>query len=84
MGALGIGSNILLLIFGIVLSIITIRRMMTGRISLPRWGNALLILGMIAALLIIVLSMLPPLELDNVFVNEYNETIIPADPSIDQ
>lgn len=84
MEALGIGSNLLLLLFGIVLSIITIRRMMTGRISLPRWGNALLILGMIAALLIIVLSMLPPLELDNVFVNEYNETIIPADPSKDQ
>ena len=81
---LGVGTNFLLLIFGIILTIITIRRMVTGRISLPRWGKVLLSVSMIAWLLFLVLMMLPPKEADNIFINEYTEIITPVDPSINE
>lgn len=78
---IGIGSTPLLLIFGIILTIITIRRMVTGRISLPRWGKVLLSAAMIAWILFLALSILPPVEADNIFVDEHTQIITPADPS---
>ena len=80
MGVTGIGSTLLLLIFGIILTIVTIRRMVTGRISLPRWGKVLLSAAMIAWILFLALSMLPPVEVDNIFVDEHTQIITPADP----
>lgn len=80
----GGGIMILLLLFGLILTIITIRRMLTGRISLPKWGKVLLSIAMIGWLLVMVLTMLPPTEADNIFVDEYTEIITPVDPSIDK
>ncbi len=77
----GIGITVLLPIFGIILTIVTIRRMVTGRISLPRWGTVLLSAAMIAWILFLALSMLPPVEVDNIFVDEHTQIITPADPS---
>lgn len=80
----GIGFTLLLLIFGLILTIITIRRMVTGLISLPRWGKILLIITMITSLLILVLMMLPPLKVDNIFVTEDTVVVTPIDPSINE
>lgn len=80
----GGGIMILLLLFGLVLTIITIRRMVTGQISLSRWGKVLLSTAMIAWLLFLVLMMLPPMETDNIFIDEYTEIVTPVDPSIDE
>ncbi len=83
MGVTGIGTTVLLLIFGIVLTIITIRRMITGRISLPKWGKVMLSVAMIGWLLFLILCILPPVEVDNIFVNEYTDVITPVE-SIDK
>lgn len=83
MGVTGIGTTVLLLIFGIVLTTITIRRMITGRISLPKWGKVMLSVAMIGWLLFLILCILPPVEVDNIFVNEYTDVITPVE-SIDK
>lgn len=80
----GIGITVLLPIFGIILTIVTIRRMVTGRISLPRWGKVLLSAAMITWNLFLVLSMLPPVEVDNIFVEEHTQIVTPADPSANE
>ena len=74
---------LILLISGIVLTVITIRRMITGQISLPGWGKILLSIAMVLMLLITLLGMLPPLEVkvDNPFVETYPHVVTPADPS---
>lgn len=84
MGAMWIISTSLLLIFGVILTVITMRRMATGRISLPGWAKPLLCVAMITALLIILLSLLPPHELtvDTYFQVEYTTPVVPVDPSI--
>lgn len=78
----GGGIMILLLIIGIILTIITIRRMITGQIVLPRWAKILLSAVMVAWLLFMLLMMLPPLKADNVFITEETHIVAPVDPSI--
>lgn len=78
----GGGIMILLLIMGLILTIITIRRMVTGQIVLPRWAKILLSTVMVAWLLFLLLMMLPPINVDNIFVTEDTHIVIPADPSI--
>lgn len=80
----GIGITIFLLIFGIILTIITIRRMITGRISLPKWAKVMLSVAMIGWLLFLLLTILPPVEVDNIFVNEHTEVITSVDPSMNE
>lgn len=78
----GGGITLLLLLFGLILTVITIRCMVTGRITLPRWGKVLLSIAMITWLLFMLLMMLPPMKVDNIFVDEYTEIITSVDPSI--
>ena len=72
-------GNFLMLLAGVALSIITIRRMVSGAISIPRWAKAILVIGMILMNLIIFLSILPPVHID-VF-SQQTEAITPLDPS---
>lgn len=78
---IGGGLTLLLLLIGIVLTFITIRRMITGQISLPRWAKILMTAAMILSLLIILYSMLPPLEIpiDNLFIDEQTHIVTPPD-----
>lgn len=77
----GGGIMILLLIMGMILTIITIRRMITGQILLPHWAKILLSTVMVAWLLFMLLMMLPPINVDNVFVTEDTHIVTPPDPS---
>ena len=68
---------------GIVLTVITMLRMHSGKIALPRWGKVLLSIAMITMLVITLLGILPPLEVDvvNPFITEDTVIVTPADPS---
>ena len=85
MEAFNIGGifALILLISGIVLTFVTIRRMIRGQISLPGWGKWLLSAVMIGMLLITLIGMLPPLEItvENPFVETNTHIVSPADPS---
>lgn len=72
-----------MLLAGVALTIITIRRMARGAIRVPGWARALLITGMILLQLILLLSILPLIEIDvdNPFVNEQTHIVTPVDPS---
>lgn len=74
---------LILLISGIVLTVITIRRMIRGQIALPGWAKWLLSAAMIGMLLITLNGMLPPLEIDveNPFVETHTLVVSPDDPS---
>lgn len=74
----------LLLLSGIVLTFITIRRMTKGQISLPGWAKILLSAAMVLMLLVSIIGMLPPIEVDvdNPFITEETHIITPVDPSI--
>lgn len=71
--------GISMLLGGIVLTVITITRMVSGQIDLPGWAKGLLCFGMITMLLILVLGMLPPdvVEITNPFVEEYTHIVTP-------
>ena len=74
---------ILMLIGGIILTVITMSRMFNGQLNLPGWGKVLLCIGMIAGLVILFLSMLPPhlMEVENPFVETQTHIVFP-DPSM--
>lgn len=74
---------LMLLISGIVLTFVTIRRMIRGQIALPGWAKWLLSAAMIAMLVITLIGMLPPLEVtvENPFVETHTHVVMPADPS---
>ena len=75
-------SGLLMLIAGVILTVITIRRMMRGTIRVPSWARVLLIAGMVLLQLILLLSILPPVEIEveNPFVNEQTHIVTPAEP----
>lgn len=79
----GIGFRLLLLIAGIILTVITMLRMRSGQIALPRWRKILLSAAMILGLLITLIGILPPIEVrvTNPFVSEETHVVTPADPS---
>ena len=74
--------GISMLLGGIVLTVITINRMVSGKIDLPGWGKVLLSVAMIAMLLILVLGMLPSdvIEVVNPFVEEHIHIVTPSTP----
>ena len=74
---------ILMLIGGIILTVITMSRMINGQLSLPGWGKVFLCIGMIAMLVILFLAMLPThlIEVENPFVESQTHIVFP-DPSI--
>ena len=82
--ALSIGGifAILMLISGIVLTVITINRMVSGKIDLPGWGKVLLSVAMIAMLVIQIFAMLPPdiIQIDTPFVEEHYHPVTPSTP----
>ena len=73
---------LLLLISGTVLTFITVRRMITGQISLPGWAKVLLSIGMLLMLLTTLISILPlfKVALTNPFVTEDFYTVTPSIP----
>lgn len=75
--------HMILFLVGIVLTVITIRRMIKGQISLPLWAKILLSTAMILGLLITFIGMLPPMEatVTNPFITEETHIITPVDPS---
>ena len=64
---------ILMLLAGIILTVITIQRMVSGKISIPGWAKILLSLAMITMLVITLLGMLPVRSVD---VDITEETVI--------
>ena len=73
---------ILMLIFGIVLTVITMLRMRSGKITLPSWGKFLICAAMIAMLVIQIFAMLPPdiIQIDTPFVEEHYHPVTPSTP----
>jgi hypothetical protein len=71
-----------MLICGIVLTVTTMLRMRSGRITLPSWGKTLLCIAMIAMLVIQIFAMLPPdiIQIDNPFEVEHFHTVYPVTP----
>ena len=75
--------GIVMLLSGIILTVVTMTRMRSGKISLPQLGKVLLSITMIAMLVILFLSMLPPhlIEVENPFVETETHIVFP-DPSM--
>lgn len=75
--------TLLMLLVGVILTIITIRRMVRGAIRVPGWAKVLLVMGMILLQLTQLLSILPPIEVDvdNPYVNEETRIVTADDPS---
>ena len=71
--------KLLMLIAGIILSVITLLRMRSGQITLSRWAKLLLTVGMLALLVILLLSMLPPVaqEVSDSFITKETFLITP-------
>lgn len=80
--ALSIGGicMLLLLVSGTVLSVITIRRMISGQLLLPGWAKIMLSVGMIFMLLTTLISILPVFEvaITNPFVTEDFHVVTPS------
>ena len=62
---------------GIVLSVITMLRMYSGKINIPRWAKILLSLAMIVMLVITLLGMLPTRTI-TVTTDQTVQTITPS------
>lgn len=73
---------IAMLVFGIILTVITMLRMLSGKITLPTWGKLLVCVAMIAMLVIQIACMLPPevVHIDNPFVEERTHIVVPSAP----
>lgn len=75
--------SMLILPAGIVLTIITILRMRTGQIALPKWAKIVLIIGMILSQLIIAVGMMPPsvsYAVKDAFIHTGTHPATPIDP----
>ena len=70
---------ILMLIFGIVLTVITMLRMRSGKIAMSSFAKFLVCAAMIAMLVIQIFAMLPPdiIQIDTPFVEEHYHTVTP-------
>lgn len=79
MESFGIGIRLILLVAGILLTVLTLLRMRSGQIALPRWTSAGLAAFMIVLLLVTVAGMLPPSEviITNPLVNEETHIVTP-------
>ena len=74
--------GILMLIFGIVLTVITMMRMRSGKIAISSFAKFLVCAAMIAMLVIQIFAMLPPdiIQIDNPFVEEHYHPVTPSTP----
>ena len=73
---------ILMLLSGIVLTVITIRRMCQGQIMLPLWAKFLLTIAMITMLVIILLGILPTQVVDVTITDGVIVTPLDPDTSV--
>lgn len=77
--------NILMLPAGIVLTIITILRMRSGKICLPQWAKVMLVIGMILSQIIIAAGMMPPSvyqAVEDAFIHTDTKPVAPIDPPL--
>lgn len=77
--------RILMLPTGIVLTIITILRMRSGRICLPEWAKIMLVIGMILSQIIVGVSMMPPSvghAVEELFIQTDTQPVTPMDPPL--
>ncbi len=75
---------ILMLPAGIVLTVITILRIRSGKISLPRWAKILVVVGSLLLQMILIAAMMPTSvyqAVKDTFINQDTHTVTPADPS---
>ena len=68
----------LMLAAGIILTVITMLRMYSGKINIPRWAKILLSLAMIVMLVITLLGMLPTRTI-TVTTDQTVQTITPSE-----
>ena len=76
--------SILMLPAGLALTVITILRIRSGKISLPRWGKILVIVGMLLLQVILIAAMMPTgvyQAVTDTFIDQDTHTVTPADPS---
>ena len=82
--ALSIGGifAIGMLIFGIILTVITMLRMRAGKLALSPFAKFLVCAAMIAMLVIQIFAMLPPdiIQIDTPFVEEHYHPVTPSTP----
>jgi len=81
MSSIAFSSNFLLLIAGIVLTAITMIQMFSGKLRLPGWGKILLSAAMIGMLVVNLISILPPLKMENPLVDTKTHVVTPASPT---
>lgn len=77
--------SILMLPAGIALTVITIMRIRSGKISLPQWAKVLLVVGMILSQIILVLGMMPPSvyqAVEDTFIHTDTRPVTPMDPPL--
>lgn len=77
--------SILILLTGIALTVITIMRIRSGKISLPQWAKIMLVVGMILSQIIIVLGMMPPSvyqAVEDTFIHADTRPATPIDPPL--
>jgi len=74
--------GIILLLWGLILTFITFRRMHQGKLGFSKWGNVLFSVLMIAMMVINIWGILPPMNIDadNPFVGESTEIVTPIAP----
>lgn len=75
---------ILMLPTGITLTVITILRMRSGKITLPPWAKVLVVAGMILSQVILAAAMMPTSvyqAVQDAFVNTATHSVTQADPS---
>jgi len=74
--------GIILLLWGLILTVITIRRMRQGKLGFSKWGNILLSVLMITLTSINIWGILPPMDMDtdNPFINESTVIVTPIEP----
>lgn len=77
--------SILMLPAGIVLTVITILRIRSGKISLPRWAKILVITGMLLSQVILIAAMLPTgvyQAVVDTFIGQDTHSVTQVDPTI--
>lgn len=77
--------TILMLPAGLTLTVITILRMRSGKIFLPRWAKILVITGMLFSQVILIAAMLPTgvyQAVVDTFIGQDTHSVTQVDPTI--
>jgi len=60
---------------------ITMIQMFSGKLRLPGWGKILLSAAMIGMLVVNLISILPPLKMENPLIDTQTHVVTPASPT---